>query len=425
MKKLTHIGLFAGCGGLDLGIEQAGFKTVAVSDNWKPAIETLKKNFKNSIIKKMDITEMTDPKGVVEVWISEYNKKNSDSVKEIDLISGGPPCQPFSKLNQNQIFKKGKLANFKDERIPLSEHFFKVVNNVRPKFFIFENVPDLKQMKNKDESLVIDVLRKLIKESGYKLIWDDLLNSADFGVPQRRKRYFLIGALESLKINKLKFESLESGRLVKDVLDEISDLRKNRNLENDEGFDDKHETEFKLPGTEEKINRIEYVEEGKFHNHLPVNTKAYEMIKMKESLSNEKKLKKDHYIVNVETGEVYSSFDNEEYVLNGRKKKILKFKEVEDFSNNEKFKAFRTKPRMGTYLRRLKSKDVSSTITRNRLWHPKKNRFLTLREVASIQSFPNDYCFESKNLNIQLGNAVPPELAKAIALKILENYEFK
>ena len=167
--SLTHIGLFSGCGGLDLGIEQAGFKTVALSDNWDPAIKTLKRNFKNAIVKEMDVTKMLEPKAIVDKWVFEYNKKNNDNVKRVDLIAGGPPCQPFSKLNQNQLFKNGKLVNFKDDRRPLSGDFFRIVNDVRPRFFIFENVPDLKERQNEDGTFVIDSLRILIKESGYSL----------------------------------------------------------------------------------------------------------------------------------------------------------------------------------------------------------------------------------------------------------------
>jgi len=425
MKKLTHIGLFAGCGGLDLGIEQAGFKTVALLDFWDPAIETLQKNFKNPIIEKMDITKMVDPKGDIQSWIDEYNNKNSDSVEKIDLIAGGPPCQPFSRLNQNQLFKNGKF-NSKDPRISLSEHFFRVVNDVRPRFFIFENVPDLKKRKNKDGSKILDSLLKLVEGYGYKTLFNGVLNASDFGVSQGRKRYIIVGALEEEKIEQLSFDDCyEKAKTIEKLLDNIEKSRKKgEKIENDEGHDEEKCLEFSLPGTEEKINRIDYIQAGKFHNHLPVNAKAHDVVDIEDTFEDQEEvmfkiLKDNHYIVCVNTGEVYARSENEKYIVDGKTKDTTIFGESVDLENGT-YCAFRTKDRMGTYLRRLSS-EISVTVTRNPLLHPHKNRELTSREIASIQSFPMDYEFHKKKLSRQLGNAVPPRLAKKIALQLLKN----
>lgn len=158
------IDLFAGCGGLSLGFQNAGFDVVAGFDNWEPAMDIYKKNFKHPII-NLDLS----------------NTKNTNVFKKYspDLIIGGPPCQDFSS------------AGKRDEtqgRADLTISFAEIIKKIKPKWFVMENV---------DRIIKSNVLKEAInifKESNYGLTYQ-ILDASLCGTPQKRKRFFMIGEL--------------------------------------------------------------------------------------------------------------------------------------------------------------------------------------------------------------------------------------
>ena len=163
-KKL--IDLFAGCGGMSLGFQNAGFDIVAAFDNWQPAIDIYHENFSHPIFKvdlgRDDITE---------------------TVKKLnpDIIIGGPPCQDFSIAGKRDF--EGKRAN-------LTLIFSRIIKTVRPRWFVMENVYNI------EKSPVFGQALAVFKQAGYgitKHVWD----ASYMGVPQMRKRYFVIGRLGS------------------------------------------------------------------------------------------------------------------------------------------------------------------------------------------------------------------------------------
>ena len=165
--NIKCVDLFCGCGGMSLGFETSGFDVVAGFDNWKAAIQVYEKNFNHPVIEK----DLSDVNGSVEL-ISEYAP---------DLIIGGPPCQDFS------------TAGYQDEtrgRAILSVCYSQIVGQIRPKYFVMENVAAIKNT----ESFVKAISN--FRGAGYGLT-QMVLNAAYCGVPQIRKRMFVVGTLSA------------------------------------------------------------------------------------------------------------------------------------------------------------------------------------------------------------------------------------
>ena len=158
------IDLFSGCGGMSLGFQNAGFQIVAAYDNWQPAIDIYQRNFQHPIFKKDLSTEDV---------ISELKGYSPD------MIIGGPPCQDFSIAGKREF--RGKRAN-------LTLKFGQIVSEVRPQCFVMENVYNI------EKSPIFEEVLTIFKSAGYgitKHVWD----ASYMGVPQMRRRYFVIGKL--------------------------------------------------------------------------------------------------------------------------------------------------------------------------------------------------------------------------------------
>lgn len=161
---MNTIDLFSGCGGLSLGFEEAGFSILAAFDKWKPAVDVYKNNFQHPIF--------------------EFDLANDSTIDKIlqfepEMIIGGPPCQDFSS------------AGKRDEslgRADLTLSYAHIITSVKPKWFLMENVARIEKSK------ILQEIIKIFKENGYGLT-KQVLNASFYGVPQRRKRFFLIGRL--------------------------------------------------------------------------------------------------------------------------------------------------------------------------------------------------------------------------------------
>jgi len=169
MKKRcpTFIDLFAGAGGLSIGLEKAGFQLVAATDWDHYSCETLRTNHPSVVIKEGDINNINLGKFSAEL-----------GQVEIDLIAGGPPCQGFSQLGKRQK---------DDPRNQLWRQYMRVVAHFRPKVFLMENVP---QLLASDEYIEI---KKIANELGYT-VRERVLHAVDYGAPQKRKRAIIIGS---------------------------------------------------------------------------------------------------------------------------------------------------------------------------------------------------------------------------------------
>lgn len=168
-KGQKIVSLFSGVGGLDLGFSKAGYDIVFANDYEDFLKETYEKNH-NTDLKIKDIREL-----------------NSDSVPDCDGIIGGPPCQSWSLASNH-------LRGSEDERGAVFYEYIKMIKEKRPKFFVAENVPGIISKSNIDEFK--DIISKF-KELGYEVKYRKL-NSAYYGVPQARKRVFIVGVREDL-----------------------------------------------------------------------------------------------------------------------------------------------------------------------------------------------------------------------------------
>lgn len=397
-NNYTVIDLFAGCGGLSLGLYQAGWHGVFAIEKNPCAFETLKYNL-------IDNKNHFDwPKWLPKepLDILEVNKKYKKELKQlrgtIDLVAGGPPCQGFSMA--------GKRVK-DDVRNQLVFAYIDFIQMVRPKLILFENVKGFTYAFDKKDNpdavpysvIVVDRLKKM----GYD-VSAQVIDFSEYGVPQRRKRFILVGVQKSVKkkagdfVKKLKENSdsfLSERGLSKDtaIIDAISDLlrangtmptpdRKNF-LSGVYGEVMSHYQEYMRQGVEGQIPQ----------SHSFARHGADKLACYKKLLA--------------------------EYPVKGKR------------IDGKAREAWGIKQR-GLFI--LDGKDVAPTITNmpDDYLHYQEPRIMTVRECARIQSFPDWYEFKSKYTTggdqrkkevprySQVGNAIPPLFAEQAGLVLKE-----
>lgn len=164
---MTAIDLFSGCGGLSLGFQKGGFNISAAYDNWDAAIKVYERNFDHPIYK----ADLSDIEPAVK-HIKEYKP---------DIIIGGPPCQDFSSAG---------LRNEDNGRGDLTVSYASIISKIKPRWFVMENVATITKTNKLAQA------KSIFKHAGYGLT-QVILNAALCGVPQKRKRFFLIGHIDS------------------------------------------------------------------------------------------------------------------------------------------------------------------------------------------------------------------------------------
>lgn len=167
-KQIRTIDLFAGCGGLSLGFSSAGFKIVGAVDNWEPAVKTYRRNFTDHDIFDLDLSD-------VQKSVSELLKLKPD------MIVGGPPCQDYSHAGKRDETRG---------RADLTVSYANIISNIKPEWFVMENVDQITKSKKLAEA------KEIFKKAGYGLT-QVILDASFCGVPQKRKRFFLIGKLKA------------------------------------------------------------------------------------------------------------------------------------------------------------------------------------------------------------------------------------
>ncbi|MBA7492335.1 Modification methylase BspRI [subsurface metagenome] len=185
------ISLFSGPGGMDLGFLKAGHEIVWANDNDKDCVET----YRNYFVKKYNIS----PDCIV---CKDIRKIKAEEIPNGDVVIGGFPCQGFSIANP--------YRHTKDQRNELYLELLRIIREKKPKYFVAENVPGIcsiggyetKEDKRKREGRVLKIILKDFEDSGYNVTWK-ILNAADFGVPQNRRRVIILGTRKDL-IQKLK-----------------------------------------------------------------------------------------------------------------------------------------------------------------------------------------------------------------------------
>ena len=191
---MNIVSLFSGAGGLDKGFEAAGFQTVWANEYDKAIWETFEKNFPDTILDRRSIVKVP-----------------SEVIPDCDGIIGGPPCQSWSEA--------GKLRGIDDHRGQLFFEFIRVLRDKKPLFFLAENVSGMLARRHSE---ALKNIKSLFEESGYHLSFK-LLNAADYGVPQERKRIFFVGIRKDLDNTFLFPAPYAHKRLLKDAIWDLRD----------------------------------------------------------------------------------------------------------------------------------------------------------------------------------------------------------
>ena len=201
------IDLFAGCGGLSLGLEQAGFKPVYVNELNKDALETYLINreeypyLRNEEFHSNDIFDLTKNIKLLEKLESNLNKNFQIKKGELSLVVGGPPCQGYSGIGHRRSYsvdKKDLPSNF------LYREMCKVIKHFEPKLFVFENVRGLisaRWKKNGKKGEIFEDVKKEFNNLNDYQVSDFLVHAKDYGVPQNRPRILIIGIRKDIKFD--------------------------------------------------------------------------------------------------------------------------------------------------------------------------------------------------------------------------------
>jgi DNA (cytosine-5)-methyltransferase 1 len=314
--------------------------------------------------------------------------------RNVDLIIGGPPCQSFSTLGR----AKDGEGMVNDPRNFLFESYIKVLDKFKPKMFVFENVTGLLSAKINGKLIVNKILKELGKN--YKVVANPnsmVLNSADYGVPQIRKRVIIIGVRKDVNTSP---EQIYEG--IKKTHFDASD----KNSGNAKKYVTVKEAIGELPklkqGEGEKNILFNPTDENDFLKHIRPNSK-YELLDHVSRTHNELDVKR--YVAMSKNKWDFSELLEKSPELSHPKARVFNNSYVVQHWN-------------------MPSKTIIAHLYKdgNQFIHPdyKQGRTLTPREAARLQSFPDDFVFEgSKTQQFkQIGNAVPPLFAEAIAKSI-------
>lgn len=372
-KKNNFIDLFCGAGGLSLGFVQEGYNVNFACDFEKACIETYLFNHPNTnseYIKLVDIKEI------------EHNILNFLSNKEVSVVIGGPPCQGFSIANQQRVID--------DPRNELYKSYVNVVRQVKPKFFIMENVKGMLKVANQ----VVEDFENI----GYKVVYK-ILNAKDFGIPQNRERLIFIGNRINIENNKI-FEKIEKSRVYKTITlrEAISDLKilEASRLKN------------KTNIISEKTGGI-VIKNKNFNNNDYLSSINLNELKSIVTFNHQARYNNDRDI------EIFSRLNQ------GDKSDDSKIADIMPYQNRSHI--FKDKYYKLIYDNICKTITAHMKFDCNMYIHPTQARGLTPREAARVQSYPDDYVFKGTftKTYMQIGNSVPPLLGRKIA-RVLKKY---
>ena len=395
-RKYTFIDLFAGCGGLSEGFYRQGFKALAhvEIDHW--ACETLRTRMKFYGYKDYD-------KEVIEhdITSDDILERIDNAVKgrTVDIIIGGPPCQAYSTAGRVRDGKK--MAS--DPRNYLFESYVKILEYYSPKFFVFENVTGLLSAQVKNAPIFPKVLKDLGNK--YKVIGDPEVlvhNTADYGVPQLRKRVIIIGVRKD--IDKSAEELYESAIKTHWNPETPSNEKKGKKRFVDvrqaigdlpfvEPGHDASTEDFNYPCDNEFLKRI-----GKPGKH-PL---------MDHIARNHNDLDRERFQVMIHNHWSFGQLRREMPQYEHEHARVFDNSYVVQWWD-------------------LPSKTILAHIHKDgfQFIHPdeEQRRTFTVREAARIQSFPDDFEFKGSRGEKykQIGNAVPPLFAEALAKSIKKN----
>lgn len=382
----THIDCFSGPGGICTGMHAAGFDTKVAIEYIRSCVDTYKANHPEVHVIHSDIRKVTAEQ------ILPYIP-----VEGVDLVTSGMPCETFSTAGNTS-------RSFYDDRQFLFREGIRIAQIANAKMILFENVPAIvtKTVEKNDPTLIVDVLKYELKEAGYENMVQVVLDASQFGVPQRRKRFFILATKD--KNITLSVPEVTSDKVVTvdeafiDLLNVIPNSEKAK-----EKYGKKSSAYANLMRNDEFWKRQEHHTDKVTYQypmrHRNCTLERFSLLKQGESLK-----------------ELFDRYQGKERELLQERRVLPK-------------KMFIKR----NY--RLVGKDAAPTVTSHCLdefVHPKYDRALTVRECARLQSFPDSYDFcggpyltphlhnDIQDKYEQIGDAVPPLLAYAWGKKICE-----
>ncbi|MGI6256638.1 MAG: DNA cytosine methyltransferase [Anaerovoracaceae bacterium] len=345
------LSIFSGGGGIDCGFKNAGFRICFSTDFWKPACQTLKKNKVGDLVVCDDIRQID-----YDAQLAKIGLEKSD----IDVLVGGPPCPAYSK---SRFYRTEKKRALEDENSFTLYEYFRALDEIRPKVFFFENVFGFVYKPHK---AAFELLKERTEEYGYDITYK-VVNTANYGVPQKRERFICVGVRRDYG-NKFIFPE---------------------ETHFDPDSAKKTETDGKLPWVtcKQAIGDLDYpLPEDK---DMQAGSKHKDLLKL------------------VPPGDNY-----------------LFFTEERGYPNP----IFKWRSRYWSFLLKLSPDKPSWTIqasfSNNMGPFHWRNRFLRISEIKRIQTFDDNYefCGDFRDQWRQVGNAVPVKMAQIVAEAIQHQY---
>jgi len=398
-SKINCLELFAGCGGLGYGFHKSGYNIIACNELENQIADTYKHNFKGTEVIVGDITKD-------EIKDKIYKQFND---KKCDIVIGGPPCVAYSM--------SGKRDS-RDKRGQLFNDYVAIVKKLKPKVFVMENVKGILTMKhdksilNENEQKIADTFYKLEKEKIDLLETKKLLSSKD-----KKKEN---GYQKQVDKNILDLKNVNSK--IKKMNTKIESIRENVTKIIEDAFDLLGYKVFKKLlnsadyGVPQKRQRVIFIGINKTFienkNHINENNLYPTITHFKNDHNHKWKTVKESidYLKDKKNDVEFS------HILTKHSESFLK--KIKNTKCGES-----VNPKYKEAFFRCKSDEPSNTVKENHggvFIHYEKDRVMTPRELAELQSFPKDFIFKGSKTNIlvQLGNAVPCLLSQAIAKQI-------
>jgi DNA (cytosine-5)-methyltransferase 1 len=438
-KRFKAIDLFSGAGGLSLGFELAGIDVVAAIEYCSKATTTYEHNFPEHLVYTRDIKQLETKEVVRDLEKREIFKR------DIDLVIGGPPCPGFSNIGRSKLVSLVRNGYFdwgngetrhqfiQDPRNELFLEFIRFVNEFKPRGFVMENVGGMLSSRNSEGQVITEVIKNMFDEAGYECK-HKILHANHFGVPQARQRVFFIGWRKRGKKRNIFSHPEQNGFKEWTAMDAISDLP---DVGQDGGV----------------LNGMQHIKGNYNEFQRLMRFKEYKKAKMKDPRT--KQIPQRTVPINCHKGRTVNPRDRtifpklqtpkngprQTYDLIEPSKLVFDEpwhwdEEKQRVVNHEtgfgykwyNRKSFRDK------MRRIAAHKPSPTLVAHMALdtymyiHPEPNthRTITPREAARIQSFPDSFDFSKVPFTSQyrqIGNAVPPLMAKAIALEIIRAWK--
>lgn len=348
------IDIFSGAGGLSLGAEMAGVKIRTAIEINPSAAKTFMRNHKGAKVIQDDIQDINP---------LLLHSKN----KPVFVIMGGPPCQGFSMSNT-------RTRNMENKKNFLFLEFVRFVKEIRPEWFVLENVWGITNInEGKTKKMIEDCFRAI---PGYENIASEVLWASDYGVPQKRNRFFMVGNRLGIDFH---FPKTHKEKITVD--DAIGDLP--------------------------SLQNGQLLEESDYTKPLEEASTYAQLMRRNSDKARQNYVSRNNELV----------IERYKYIGQGQNWRAIPDSLMQNYADKGRCHS-------GIY-KRLSADQPSVVISNYRksmLIHPYEDRGISVREAARLQSFPDTFIFEGPLMHIQqqIGNAVPPLLSKAVFEQIIK-----